>query len=149
MSFEVLIPSISALLVAAYTFWCGGAPERAGSLVLVGWIASDQIYHLAFAGMIFNEFDPGHFVMDGLQFLGFVAIALRANRWWPIVASGALTLSLVGHFVILFGYSGLPMAYWILMQVPFFVLLAALSLGTVAHRRRVLRVGSYRDWRVT
>ncbi len=149
MPFELAIGwavSIGVILVA---FWRGSIPEKIVGAGIAGWHLADPIYHWLFTQPQFRHFDAGHFVLDSILFGIVGGVALRANRLWPIFASAAQMIVITGHFSMLLGMDGMQRAYYAMTQLPFYVQLLALLAGTVAHNRRMKRIGRYRDWRST
>ncbi|MBO9498597.1 MAG: hypothetical protein J7496_11260 [Novosphingobium sp.] len=133
--------------VTAFAIWRGGAPERRGGVIMAIYAVSDPIYHRLFSAPQFRFVDPGHVVMDSLQFIALTALALRANRMWPLWAASSALIAISGHLALLIGPRGLQRAYWAMTQLPLYPELLAVLLGTIAHRLRYRRIGPYRDWR--
>ncbi|HWK42149.1 MAG TPA: hypothetical protein VNR60_09475 [Croceibacterium sp.] len=134
----------AALLVA---FRKGGSPERLAAAVIAAWMVVDVSYHLLFGPSGFDRVDPVHLVLDGGVLIAITAIALRANRIWPLWAAAAQLICVTGHLAIVVQPEGLRRAYWAMTQIPPFIQLAALLLGVLAHSRRQKRWGNYRSWR--
>jgi hypothetical protein len=147
---SVLQASVLAIFFAGWLFahFRGGPPERLAAAIIVGWIAIDTAYHLGFGSSDFNSVDPVHLVLDGAQLMAITWVALRANRMWPLWAAAASLICFSGHLAILIQPVGMRRAYWALTQLPQHIQLLALLLGTVAHARRLRKLGGpYRSWR--
>jgi len=133
----------------AYASWCGSIPERQGAAIIAAWYLADPSYHAIFGPPQFRFVDPSHVVMDTAETLALGYVALRANRMWPLWAAAAELTALSGHLALAINPVGLQRAYYAVTQLTIYPQLAALLLGTLAHRRRLRRTGPYRDWRTT
>ncbi|WEK47230.1 MAG: hypothetical protein P0Y56_02805 [Candidatus Andeanibacterium colombiense] len=138
-----------SMTVPAYAFFRGAAPERRTAITILIWFLADPVYHRIFGPPQFVALDYGHAVLDGMELTALLLIALRANRLWPLWAAGAQFAAMSGHFAMAVHSAGVTSAYWAVTQLPIFPQLFALVLGTVAHERRLRRIGPYRDWRPT
>jgi len=135
--------------IVLFAIWRGGSPERWGAIVIGTWFVSDPVYHFLTGPSQFYFVDLGHVIMDVIEVLAIGTVALRANRIWPIWATSAELIAISGHIAMAAKEEGMLRAYWAMTQLPLFLQLLALLLGTIAHRRRLARIGSYRDWRLT
>jgi hypothetical protein len=135
------------LLIAScvYAFFRGGAPERIG----IGIIAGNAVltFFLVSAPPIrFHGVEVGVFSVDVLAFLGFVALALRANRFWPIWVSALLGLGVLGSLAMLLHPRVIPWAYAVVLSIWSYPILLLVALGTHGHRRRLKRNGADPSW---
>jgi hypothetical protein len=126
----------------------GGPPERFAAVVIVGWIATDAMYHVLFGLSGFDKVDPVHLVLDGGELAAILWLALNANRTWPLWAAAAQVICVSGHIAGLIEPGGMRRAYWAMTQLPQYVQLTALLVGATAHARRVRLMGRYRSWRL-
>jgi hypothetical protein len=125
----------------------GGAPERFLGIVFLVWIPLDQIQHRLYGPPTYLHVDPFHLATDTTVFILLVWLALRANRFWPIVCAGAQCVAMGGHLAAaLLGVVRAP--YWAMTQFSGYVQIIALAAGTWAHWRRVRQIGPYRSWRL-
>jgi hypothetical protein len=142
--------SVLAIFIAGWVFAHrrGGPPERLAGAILLGWMVTDISYHVVFGRSDFNSVDPMHLVFDGGLLVAITWVALRANRMWPLWAAAASLVCMSGHLAILIHPVGMRRAYWALTQLPQYIQLIALLLGTHAHVRRLKKLGQpYRSWR--
>lgn len=146
----VLIWSLRLLMAAVvvYAFRKGGEPERLVAMVLVTTAGLDLINHAVFGVTEFFSVDPGHLVIDSWAMIVFLAIALRANRGWPLVVSAAQIIVVLGHASKIIELSLVRYGYFAMTQMPLNIQVVALLLGTVAHSRREEQVGRYHAWRL-
>ncbi|MGQ0589682.1 MAG: hypothetical protein ACT4N8_09155 [Sphingosinicella sp.] len=136
-----------ALLFACsiYAFVAGGGPERVGAAVYAAsCVASFLVYSAV--PVRFQGVEVGVFIVDILVFLAFVLLALRANRFWTIWVSALLGLGVVGHLAMLLRPQVIPWAYAVVLSIWSYPILLMIVLGTVAHRRRMIRNGADPSW---
>jgi hypothetical protein len=133
------------ILSISFAFARGGAPERWGALVVVTMTAI-QVGSAFFHHQKFHSVDLGSVVVDAYGVIGFGAIALYAQRAWPIWATSLQILSLSSHFARQADEGVSPMVYAIMKSSPTFFVLVALLAGTVAHRRRLRVYGKDPGW---
>lgn len=148
MPLGVVIVLALVLGSAAVASWRGGPPERIAAAVIVGWILTDAAYHLLFGPSGFDTVDPVHVVLDGGELIAITALALRANRLWPLWAAAAQLICVCGHLAAFIEPGGMTQAYWALTQMPQYIQLVALMMGASAHAKRERKVGRYRSWRI-
>lgn len=146
MDLRLLVLAI-VLAGAAVAWWRGGQPERFAALLIVAWIAADGVYHVLFGASDFVSIDPVHVVLDSLELVGIVWLALRANRVWPLFAAAAQVMCVSGHIAVLVSNDGFNQAYWAITSLPQYIQLIALVAGAYAHARRYQVLGPYRSWR--
>jgi hypothetical protein len=136
-----------ALMLAccAYAYVCGGAPERIGAAIfLVGSVVTYVV--LEMSPINYRGVEVGVFVVDVATFLAFVALALRANRFWPLWVSALLGLGVVGHLARLLQPQVIPWAYAVVLSIWSYPILLVIALGTRAHHQRMKRSGADRSW---
>jgi hypothetical protein len=131
-----------------FAYWRGGPPEQLGAAVILTWVLVDYAYHWWFGPSGFDTVDPVHVVLDGAELAAIVALALKANRMWPLWAAAAQLIYVATHLVVVIEPGGMRRAYWAMTQVSLYIQLLALTLGALAHARRERRLGRYRSWRV-
>ncbi len=148
MSIEALL---ALMVLAAGTLTAlarGGPPEKLAAAIIVSGVMAGAAYHLGFGPSGFAHVDPVHLILDGIELVAIMGLALRANRMWPLWAAAAQLICVSGH-VAMFTVPGMQRAYWAMTQLPQYIQLLALVLGAVAHARRSDRIGPYRSWRLS
>jgi len=143
----ILVLGLSAG-ITGFAFWRGGKPEIAGAaIVALGWCV-DFLSSLWTGPIGFSSFSSSRFAIDVVEFVLLLAVALSANRVWPIFAAAAQLVAVAGSLAVWkSGAQGMQVAYWAVTQLPLFGQLAALAIGTILHLRRQAIIGLYRDWR--
>lgn len=138
----------SALLALAIWRW-GAAPERwLISLFVVAMVA--PLYLFRFFGLGDTAFGPFAWLWVGIDLfatVGFVVIAVNANRNYPLWIAGFQLVAISAHVVREMVDAVSPLAYLILATGPSYCQLALIFAGFVRHLIRQNRFGQYRAWR--
>lgn len=125
-------------LCCLYAFVAGGRPERLGAAAYAAACVASHLLYSAPA-LKFRAVETGVFIVDIIVFAVFIALALRADRLWPIWVSALLGLGVMAHLGRLAGPGTMPWAYQIVMSVWSYPILALIAAGTFNHRRRTKR----------
>ncbi len=139
--------SFVALMVATcgYALVAGGGPERIGAATFM--IASHLTFIVGSASRIeFQSIEAGILVIDVVTFVVFAALALRADRFWPIWVSALVGMSVLGHLA---RYSDLgigPWTYAVSIAIWSYPALTLMAIGTRNHQLRVAHFGTDRSW---
>ncbi len=143
--FLVMLGCASWKLYARYRGARGGEPELYATLLLVfGFVLQGILY--AYEPPVFARVDFTSLLHDLIITIGLVAIALNANRIWPLAAAGIQFVSLFSHSSRALQLSLDPWAYSLLDSVPYGLALACIIVGFVAHFRRYHQYGYDYDW---
>jgi len=131
-------------LVLAAGIW-GGGPERALSAVLAWlWGADFALHPLAGDQGIIAT---GHVIIDLVAATGAIAVALLANRTYPLWFAAFQLIALFAHLAHHAAPGVATLAYRLLSTGPSYFQIILLAGGIWFHRRRVARCGPYRSWR--
>jgi hypothetical protein len=137
----------ASLLSVAVLRW-GAAPERICVATLFAVTFGDPVYHLLVKrATIYGSVDIGHLVMDVGVAVAFVAVALRANRVYPLWLAAFQLVSVLSHFAREEIASFPKLAYGMMSYGPFYIILAIMTGGLAFHARRTKHLGRYRSWR--
>ncbi|MDZ4140218.1 MAG: hypothetical protein U0995_13665 [Erythrobacter sp.] len=138
----------SVLLALAIWRW-GAAPER--------WLIAVFIAAMVVPVKVFEWLDLGNLVMGQLSWVyvtvdllagvGFVVVALNANRNYPLWIAGFQLVAISAHGVKSMVDSVSPLAYLVLAAGPSYCQLALIFAGFARHVTRTRQFGPYRDWR--
>ena len=97
---------------------------------------ADRIYHALFGnGRLLLSDDLGHVLIDAAALAGFVWIALRANRVYPLWLASFQLMTLVSHVVRALSPSVATGAYAILIFAPSY--LEVLGSGLIDHNQKM------------
>jgi hypothetical protein len=128
-----------------YALWRGGAPERiVAGLFLTAWVAS-IVGDFPFAARFFTV-APAVLVIDGLLFAALLAVALRADRYWPMAVVSLQVIILLAHLMRVLDPELIRRVYSILINLPVYPQLLLLAAGAARHRQRLKRHGSDPSW---
>lgn len=129
----------------AYAFLAGGGPERIGATVYALAVGATHVLLVTHSGR-WQDVEIGVFVVDVLLFISFTILALRAHRFWPIWVSSLLGLGVLGHLARWLGPDVIPWAYWAILTIWSYPILAIIAIGTWNHQRRLTRHGVDPSW---
>lgn len=141
------LPLYYALLLSCWTYALlkGGAPERIGTtLVLVGSLLT--LAAISSQAGSYSSVETGVFIVDLATLLAFLALAIRAQRFWPLWIAALQLIGTLGHIVKLVDPHLIPKAYAFAAIVWSYPMLLILALGTFNHQRRLKRNGSDPSW---
>lgn len=140
---------IASLLLGLAMWRWGSGPERGMAIMFtVVMMGPAMLFRIiANASMLFGNFSAIYVLIDVIALAGFMAIALNANRNYPLWVAGFQLVAVGSHMVRGITDVVSPIAYAILAIGPSYCQLAVLLVGLVRHRRRIRRFGAYRDWR--
>ena len=143
----MLVVAFNLLLAgcAMYAFVRGGAPER---VVAAAFIIAAAASFLArpLANARYQDTEYGLLLIDALLLAVLVAVALWANRFWPIWIAGSQLFALLVHITILYQRDVLPIVYFVIVSRMAYPMLVMLLVGTALHFQRVKRHGTDPDW---
>ena len=119
---------------AALALWRGGWPERSIALILVAWAIIDRSFHMLFTDAeTYAVVDMWHFGGDLAGLALILAVALNADRIWPLWVCSLQLLAVSGHVLRLVDDDMFELVYAIFQRFPFWLAILLLIWGT-AHR---------------
>ena len=136
------------VLLSAWAWYRGGGPERACAATMLAMFVSSRIYR-AFFGALGDLWtaDTWYFSLDVVVMVALLAIAMRANRFYPLLLAAFQLVAVCAHLVRSLVETISPIAYYIMYVGPSYFQLIIIGVGLWSHQRRIERHGSYRDWR--
>jgi hypothetical protein len=128
-----------------YAWWKGGGPERAAATI---FFAGVVLTHLArvLSGSWWSSVDAGVFAVDIALLCALLAVALMAERFWPLWLTALHLLGTTGHVVKMADPSLIRWGYAFIIAVWSYPMLALILFGTWSHQRRLARFGADRSW---
>ncbi len=149
--FDIAAAMAAFLLLLAWKY--GAAAERwlAGAFALRFPLTLLQQWAFGFApsSAPFSHFMPDIFAQDLLLLAVFTALALRANRLYPLWIAAAQVIVVTTHLVQLCSSQLLPRAYATLVGAPTLLQSVIILIGLAFHARRTSQCGAYPSWRAT
>jgi hypothetical protein len=142
---HIVIFNICLLAVCAVAAWRGGGPERwTAAILFVGCAATFALpFH---RGRTYYSVETNQLAIDLICLAAFVAIALAANRYWPLWFAGVHLGSVAVHGVKGYQPDLLPVLYGLAISKAGYALLFLLLMGAMRHAERRRRYGEDRDW---
>jgi hypothetical protein len=141
------VPVYFAILLAcwAYSLWRGGGPEKVGaSIIGIGSILSEAL--VSAAPIRFSGVEMGVFAVDVATLVACVALALVAERFWPLWVAALQLIGTAGHAVKLVDASIIRLAYAIILAFWTYPMLLLIVVGTHRHQVRLARAGGDKSW---
>ncbi len=140
--------AIITILLVAWRW--GDKPEMLSAAILFAMVPAEIGYHLLFGvGYIVSDFDIGHLLLDTTAASGFLAIALYANRMYPIWLTSFQMISVLTHLARDFSEGVTRLAYQLMVIAPSYFMMLILLGGIIRHQWRLKHHGPYRPWRTS
>lgn len=128
----------AAIPACGYAWLRGGAPERLTALLVMIAITATTVLPTA----SYRQVVWPLLAVDGALLIGLVAIALFADRFWPLFLAAVQLLAVAVHGVRAYDESILPTVYARLGGELGYMVVGILAVGTWRHWRR----GPECDW---
>jgi hypothetical protein len=126
------------LLSCGYALWRGRSDERAVGLICLAATLATR-FAVSPIGVRYNSVEGGLLLIDAAVLIGFVAVALRSNRFWPLWVAGLQLTSSTAHLMKAIDERLLPMAYGAAIALWSYPILIILAIGTWRGHRRARR----------
>ena len=132
----IFIPLL--LAICLYAWWRGGADERIVALTcLAGTVATLLV--VSPLRQRYASLEEGLLLVDLAVLAGFITVALRSKRFWPLWVAGLQLTTSIGHVLKGVDQDLLPKAYGAALQFWSYPILIILLVGTYRQHRRQLR----------
>jgi len=126
------------LAVCIYAWLRGGTDERAvAATCLAGTLATLLVIsplRQRYAGV-----EEGLLFVDLVVLAGFIAVALRSKRFWPLWVAGLQLTTSLGHILKGIDQDLMPRAYGAALQFWSYPILLIVAVGTYRSHRRLRR----------
>lgn len=128
----------------------GAGPERAIAAVwMILFEGIQRIYKGIWEiGYQLEKVDLFYASMDILACAAFIAVALNANRNYPLIIAAFQLLIVAAHLARGLIEAISPIAYATMALAPGWLQLAVLGVGLIRHIQRQRQYGPYREWRL-
>ena len=122
-------------MVCAYAFLRGQAESRvAASICAVASIAS-VIVMSPLAGR-YSRVESGVFIVDLAVLIGFTAIALRSDRFWPLWVAGLQLTTILAHLFKAIQFVPIPQVYAVAARFWVYPIFLIIVIGTWRSHQR-------------
>jgi hypothetical protein len=129
------------LAVCVYAWLRGSEDERIVAATCLAGTAATMLVisplRQRYAGV-----EGGLMLVDLAVLAGFVAVALRSKRFWPLWVAGLQLTTSIGHFLKGVDQELLPRAYGAALQFWSYPILVILAVGTFRSHRRLRRTAA-------
>jgi hypothetical protein len=142
---QSLIYDVLAFACWLYAMHRGGPPERVGASILLVGSALTYVAVSAPASR-FASVEVGVFAVDALALTAFVALALAAERWWPLWIAALQGIGTAAHAAKVVDPTVIPWAYAFALAFWSYPMLLLLAWGTWNYQRRLAKFGVDKSW---
>lgn len=140
---RVVIFYLMLLGSCGYAIWRGGPPERtAGGLLIGAALLTLAVGHPT----QYSHIELGVFAIDISLLVALVWIALKADRFWPMVLAALHLDSTAIHILKLVDADLIGVTYAVMIVVWSYPMMIVLAIGTLRHQRRLAQFGEDRAW---
>lgn len=133
-------------LCALYVCWRGGAAEKVGIGIVVVGSVTTTLSASTSLNMRFHSIEMGMFVVDVVVFFAFLALALAADRFWPLWVAGLQLVGTLSHTLVLASSHVVAWAYAVTQALWAYPILLLIVLGAARHHRRRKLSGADPSW---
>ena len=130
----IFIPLL--LAVCCYACWRGGWDERTVAVTCLAGTAATLLV-ISPLRHRYSGVEEGLLIVDLAVLAGFVVVALRSKRFWPLWVAGLQLTTSLGHILKGVDPDLLPTAYGAALQFWSYPILVILAVGTFRARRRL------------
>jgi hypothetical protein len=133
-----IIYHLLLVVVAAYAFLHGRADERLAAAICVVATLATRLAVSPLASR-YSGVETGVLIVDLLTLAGFILIALRTDRFWPLWVAGLQLTTLVAHMLKAVQLELLPYAYATAARFWVYPIFLIIVLGTWRSHLRARR----------
>lgn len=126
---------IVLLAVSAYAFARGRFDERMAAVVCIAATVGTRLAHSPLTER-FSSVEVGVLFVDVLALLGFIAIALRTDRFWPLWVAGLQLTTTLAHFLKAIDLQLMPQVYAAAARLWVYPIFLIIVIGTWRSHRR-------------
>jgi hypothetical protein len=145
MSHIVLFNSL-LILCCGYALLKGGVPERIVAAIFLCAGPATYVALWAQPEQAYQSVDMTVLLIDTVMLVGLAALAISANRYWPIWVVSLQSIIVAVHGVKAFDPTLVAWTYAVASGKLAYPQLALLALGTWRHRRRQKTIGTDNSW---
>lgn len=145
LPYRALVFDVLQLSACVYALKRGGMPERwVAAMMAVAATASAMVPIHAHSS--YNSVEWIRLGIDAALFLALLALAVRANRYWPLWMASLQLIALGVHGVRGYDLTLLPRVYARVLGEISYPMILLLVIGTYRHQIRLQRRGADESW---
>jgi hypothetical protein len=133
------------LCACGYALARGGGPERTVAMMMLGGVVATRIT-LSAAALRSRDVETTILMIDTAVMIGFLLVASRADRRWPMAVATLHGLSVAAHAARGVSPEMIRVVYKTIMVAWVYPQLLLLIAGTWRHRARLTRLGADPSW---
>jgi hypothetical protein len=126
------------LAVCLYAWLKGGGDERVVAATCLAGTAATMLVISPLRNR-YSGVEQGLMLVDLAVLAGFITVALRSKRFWPLWVAGLQLTTSLGHILKSVDQDLLPKAYGAALQFWSYPILVILAVGTFRSHRRAAR----------
>ena len=142
----VLAFNLLLLATCGYAISMGGPPERWVGLALLLAAASTILVHMPRVDVHFRSLETELLIIDGALLAALFAVAIRANRYWPLWTTAIHATAVAVHIAKAINPSIVWPIYATAASASSIPIQLILAWATFRHRRRLKRFGNDAPW---
>ena len=123
------------LAVCLYAWLKGGGDERVVAATCLAGTAATMLVISPLRNR-YSGVEQGLMLVDLAVLAGFITVALRSKRFWPLWVAGLQLTTSLGHILKSVDQDLLPRAYGAALQFWSYPILVILAVGTFRSHRR-------------
>jgi len=123
------------LAVCLYAWLKGGGDERVVAATCLAGTAATMLVISPLRNR-YSGVEQGLMLVDLAVLAGFITVALRSKRFWPLWVAGLQLTTSLGHILKSVDQDLLPRAYGAALQFWSYPILVVLAVGTFRSHRR-------------
>ncbi len=125
-------------MVCGYAFYRGSMDSRiAASICVIASVASTIV--ASPRAVPYSHVESGIFIVDVAVLIGFGAIALRSERFWPLWVAGLQLTTILAHLFKLIDFDLIPRVYAAAARFWVYPIFMIIVIGTWRSHQRRLR----------
>lgn len=133
-------------LCCAYAVIWGGRPERVAGILLFTAALATVLVEVPFRYLNYRDMEAATLLIDASLLVALAALALKANRYWPLWITALHANAVATHLVKFVNPTLLPTVYHVAASTMAIPMAVILVVATARHQARMKRIGTDAPW---